>query len=342
MAASACWRSEAPGNFFHSALLSLAHLRPPRSLLHFTSTPTTTSLDAHHATHIHGRLHSLTQPSTPSACGLFIALCVSNVRTLAAVRTAKRFRLDAVHAKCFSHSFHPLSRVTRPCSLFGRPSYSLLETADVHSRTRIMTTPTQNGMYDYPSSRSPGSHRHLQQTLHRQPSQRQFDAYGQLPSGMFAVEDHGTRFDTPRFNDRMNATVHSAYGGYDIAGAQAWHTAGFGQNNSLAAIGASRSLKPQNRGGPQRSGLPNVRSCLSHSIFPISFVHLSLSLSLSVSLPLSLCLFAILSADFFSHPELARSAGTPRDACTIHRAWFVGTRPGSTPAAGELLRARRR
>ncbi|OCK82835.1 hypothetical protein K432DRAFT_402570 [Lepidopterella palustris CBS 459.81] len=108
--------------------------------------------------------------------------------------------------------------------------------------------------YDPPSSRSPGSHRH-QPTLHRQVS-RQFDAYGQPPGGLYTAEDHAQRvYEQPRTYDRLNATIHSGYGGgYDL-GAQAWNANAFGQNNPLSALGvhSTRANKPSGRG---RSTLP--------------------------------------------------------------------------------------
>ncbi|KAF2841552.1 hypothetical protein M501DRAFT_929146 [Patellaria atrata CBS 101060] len=110
--------------------------------------------------------------------------------------------------------------------------------------------------YDNPSSRSPGSHRHQPNTLHRQPS-RQFDAYGQLPSGLYTAEDHAARYDAPRYNDRMN-TLHSNYNGasYDMGPSSAWNSSAFGQNHTLSAIGGPSRMKPQTRGG--RSALPTT------------------------------------------------------------------------------------
>lgn len=107
--------------------------------------------------------------------------------------------------------------------------------------------------YDPSTSRSPGSHRHPPQTLHRQPS-RQFDAYGQLPpSGLYTAEDHARGYEQPRTYDRLNATIHSAYN-YDMA-TPAWNTNTFGQN-TLGALGGAGSRMKQQRGG--RSALPPV------------------------------------------------------------------------------------
>ncbi|KAF2457018.1 RNA-binding protein Cip2 [Lineolata rhizophorae] len=113
--------------------------------------------------------------------------------------------------------------------------------------------------YESQSSRSPGSHRHPQQTLHRQPS-RQFDAYGQLPTGLYGPEDHSARYEAPpRFlPDRSNATLHSGYQThYDMPAAQGWNAAGFAtnQNNTLAAIGATNRMKAPARG---RSAIPTA------------------------------------------------------------------------------------
>ncbi|KAF2811467.1 uncharacterized protein BDZ99DRAFT_475026 [Mytilinidion resinicola] len=107
--------------------------------------------------------------------------------------------------------------------------------------------------YDTGSSRSPGSHRHQPNTLHRQPS-RQFDAYGQLPTGgLYTAEDHARGYDSqPRNYDRLNATIHSGYG-YDMGGSQAWNASAFNQNNPLSTIGASSRMKQPARG---RSALP--------------------------------------------------------------------------------------
>ncbi|KAF2005500.1 hypothetical protein P154DRAFT_339291 [Amniculicola lignicola CBS 123094] len=108
--------------------------------------------------------------------------------------------------------------------------------------------------YDPPSSRSPGSHRHQPNQLHRQPS-RQFDAYGQLPpQGLYTAEDHARGYEQPRNNyDRLNATIHSGYG-YDM-GTPAWNSNAFAQNSALSTLGgAGGRMKPSGRG---RSALPS-------------------------------------------------------------------------------------
>ncbi|KAK8257751.1 putative R3H domain protein [Phyllosticta capitalensis] len=107
--------------------------------------------------------------------------------------------------------------------------------------------------YENPSSRSPGSHRHQPQTLHRQPS-RQFDAYGQLNSGIYPQDDHQSRYDSSRYNDRLNATIHAGYSGYELGGAQGWNANAFAGNNGLAALNATTRMKPSSRA---RSALPS-------------------------------------------------------------------------------------
>ena len=100
------------------------------------------------------------------------------------------------------------------------------------------------------SARSPGSHRQQQQTLHRSSSGR-FDAFGQLPGGLYTAEDHAARYETNRY-DRLN--VAASYG-YDMSGAQTWNPSGFGGANTLAALGATGRMKPSSR---QRAPLPTV------------------------------------------------------------------------------------
>ncbi|CAK1366251.1 RNA-binding protein PIN4 [Cercospora beticola] len=111
--------------------------------------------------------------------------------------------------------------------------------------------------YDNPANRSPTSAR--QNSLHRQNSRQQFEAYGHLPSGLYTAEDHAQTFNgNPRFNpsDMRNATVGGyGNGGYDMGG-QSWNAGAFGQNNTLNGLGASSLRKPPSRGG--RSGLPSA------------------------------------------------------------------------------------
>lgn len=118
--------------------------------------------------------------------------------------------------------------------------------------------------YEGPSSRSPGSHRHQPQTLHRQPS-RQFDAYGQLAqnsqlgqNGLYTPEDHAARaYDQPpqRNYDRLNATIGGAYGhGYDM-GPPGWNPSAFNQN-TLTLGGAGGRMKNSGRNNG-RNPLPS-------------------------------------------------------------------------------------
>ena len=117
--------------------------------------------------------------------------------------------------------------------------------------------------YDQPSSRSPGAHRHQQQTLHRQPS-RQFDAYGQMPNNIYPPDDHTLRYDGNRF-DRMNATMQGGGGyGYEMPSAQTWNPSAFGGGNNFPSFGATGRMKSTSRG---RSALPTVSpSCCHDSI----------------------------------------------------------------------------
>jgi hypothetical protein len=111
----------------------------------------------------------------------------------------------------------------------------------------------QDMYYDQSSSRSPGAHRHQQQTLHRQPS-RQFDAYGQMPSAIYTPEDHSSSFGSNRF-DRMAAGVPNGSYGYDMGAAQTWNPNAFGGGQGFNTFGATGRMKPVTRG---RTGIPNV------------------------------------------------------------------------------------
>jgi hypothetical protein len=106
--------------------------------------------------------------------------------------------------------------------------------------------------YENPSNRSPTSQR--QNSLHRQNSRQQFEAYGHLPSGLYTAEDHAATFNGNRFNpsDMRNATVGGYGNGYD----QPWNTGAFGQNNTLNGLGGQSLRKPTARGA--RAGLPSV------------------------------------------------------------------------------------
>ncbi len=119
--------------------------------------------------------------------------------------------------------------------------------------------------YENTSNRSPGSHRHQQQQqqpLNRQTS-RQFDAYGQMPGGLYTAEDHAARHEPSRY-DRLNATMHTNNYTYEMPGAQTWTPSNFGGSNSLIGLGATGRMKPVTR---QRSALPSVILP-----FPVSFV----------------------------------------------------------------------
>jgi len=108
--------------------------------------------------------------------------------------------------------------------------------------------------YDPASSRSPGAHRHQQQTLHRQPS-RQFDAYGPMPNNVYGQEDHTMRYDNHRF-ERMSPGLQNGAYGYEIPGAQTWNPSAFGGgNHQFSHFGATGRMKAQPRG---RSALPPV------------------------------------------------------------------------------------
>ncbi|EME42891.1 hypothetical protein DOTSEDRAFT_72359 [Dothistroma septosporum NZE10] len=110
--------------------------------------------------------------------------------------------------------------------------------------------------YDGPQNRSPTSQR--QNSLHRQPSRQQFEAYGHLPTGLYTAEDHAqANFNGNRFNpsDMRNATVGGYSNGYDMGG-QTWNAGAFGQNNTLNGLGGTGQRKPPSRGG--RSGIPSA------------------------------------------------------------------------------------
>lgn len=111
--------------------------------------------------------------------------------------------------------------------------------------------------YDQTSSRSPGSHRHQQQMLHRQPS-RHFDAYGQMPNNVYTPDDQSMRYEPNRF-DRMNGQVQTNGYGYEIPQAQTWNPNAFSTNNNFAPpfAAATGRMKSQTRG---RSALPTVCS----------------------------------------------------------------------------------
>ncbi|KAI9730561.1 MAG: hypothetical protein M1834_005802 [Cirrosporium novae-zelandiae] len=112
----------------------------------------------------------------------------------------------------------------------------------------------QSEMYhDNPASRSPGSHRQQQQTLHRQ-SSRQFDVYGQIPTGLYTTDDSLARLDTGRF-DRMNTTMHSGTYSYDLSAAQTWNPNAYNGANTMTSLSATGRMRPTI---PRRTGLPTT------------------------------------------------------------------------------------
>lgn len=125
--------------------------------------------------------------------------------------------------------------------------------------------------YDNPSARSPGSHRqqHQHQQQQQQPplhraSSRQFDAYGQMPSGgLYTAEDHAARYETNRF-DRLNGGLHGNYNAYEMSTAQTWNPASFGVSSGMTALGATGRMKPSSR---PRAALPSVSRVLPHREF---------------------------------------------------------------------------
>jgi hypothetical protein len=119
-----------------------------------------------------------------------------------------------------------------------------------------MTTHQQHDMYyENPSSRSPGSHRHQPQTLHRQ-SSRQFDAYSGLPTNaLYTAEDHAAQQSfVPRYDERMQSQTLNP--GFPNFMNNPWNSYGPGPNNNLAALGATTRVKPV--AGRGRAGLPTV------------------------------------------------------------------------------------
>jgi len=110
--------------------------------------------------------------------------------------------------------------------------------------------------YDQNPQRSPGSHRHQAQTLHRQPS-RQFEAYGMPQSSLYTAEDHAAQQQNhggQRYNaDRMNAqTMNSNYNNYDP-----WNSYNPQQQNNTIG-GAGSRMRPSLPSGRGRPGLPTV------------------------------------------------------------------------------------
>lgn len=111
------------------------------------------------------------------------------------------------------------------------------------------------------TARSPASQRFTQQQQQQQGLQRQgsrqFDAYGQMNSHIFNVED---RFESSRF-DRMAPGLGSGgFGTFEGGGAQTWNPNAFGPFNTF---NLNRTVKTNPRGGGGgggggRSNLPLV------------------------------------------------------------------------------------
>ncbi|PSK56589.1 RNA-binding post-transcriptional regulator cip2 [Elsinoe australis] len=108
----------------------------------------------------------------------------------------------------------------------------------------------QDMFYDNPSF-SPNPNRlQGQGSLHQSP--RPVDSAANSISGFYQSDDQPSRFENPRFNERMTAaTLHGNFGPYDM-GAQTWNGGAFG-GNGLGSMGGTRSMKPPSRG---RSALP--------------------------------------------------------------------------------------
>lgn len=101
------------------------------------------------------------------------------------------------------------------------------------------------------------------QTLHRQPSRQQFEAFGGHQSdSVYGDNGLGSRFeDRTRSNQRYDGMAppsQNGHNGYDMGMPQAWNNSNYSQNH-LAALGATtRRQPPAARGRP---GLPSVGFC---------------------------------------------------------------------------------
>lgn len=130
-----------------------------------------------------------------------------------------------------------------------------------------MNTLRQGDMYyDERSALSPPMHprQSQSQTLRHQSSRQNFGGFGQQhqpqqsqQGGMYTLDEIASRYDVPRYNERMDASLQSSYNGYDYPPQQGWNTNSYAHNNTLAAIGATTRGKPSSRG---RSNLPSVSS----------------------------------------------------------------------------------
>ena len=121
-----------------------------------------------------------------------------------------------------------------------------------------------NGLYtheQYDASNSPPRSRppYNTQSLNRQTS-RPSEGFGG-PENMYSNEDMASRFDGQRAFDgqrgfERKGSMPQNYGGYDNMGmSPAWNSSGFGQNNYLAALGATTRGKPNPHA---RNPIPNV------------------------------------------------------------------------------------
>jgi hypothetical protein len=119
----------------------------------------------------------------------------------------------------------------------------------------------QDMYHDNSAPRSPGSLRHQQASLNRQPS-RQFvgDSFSTLQNGgLYTMDERVPQgYGLPRFPaDRLNATLNSnSFGGYDMGASQPWNSFGHNPTANMNALGATNRLKPAASG---RTGLPSVR-----------------------------------------------------------------------------------
>jgi len=101
------------------------------------------------------------------------------------------------------------------------------------------------------------------QTLHRQPSRQQFEAFGgHQADSVYGENGLASRFDSQnRSNQRydgMPTPGQNGPNGYDMGMPQAWNSSNYSHNH-LAALGATtRRQQPAARGRP---GLPTVCSC---------------------------------------------------------------------------------
>lgn len=205
---------------------------------------------------------------------------MSRVHDLASVRTAKGEPSDLHRPLLAAKKYPP----TRPEALQGSPSSFLPPLFPSASRFQAqnslgspsrhdfnMNNHHQDMFYDQVGQRSPGSQRHQQQTLNRQPSRHFNDVYGQMPNSAGYSDDSTPRYDSSRF-DRMNSGMQNGTEYYPMGGTQSWNPNAFaggnlgGANtyNAFGTIGAiGGRMKPTARG---RNPLPTV--CIFSSSVP--------------------------------------------------------------------------